>query len=77
MPMSLPPRHTEWGRLRVYRSMVVERGSMIVMGGRAHMPEDWKSMTWHQQLRWAVSHASAIVLNPTEELPKMHEVMGH
>lgn len=66
-----------FGHLRVYRSSVVEKGGLVIMGNRAAMPERWKSMTRNEQLRWALLNATAIILNPRDEIPKMHEVKGH
>ena len=55
--------------IRVIRSPWVERGKIFILGtGYDNYPENWKSMTRNEQVRWAVLHGKAVVINNLEVL---------
>lgn len=53
--------------IRILRSPWVEKGKIYILGnGYDKYPENWKSMTRDEQIRWAVMHGRAIVINNLE-----------
>ena len=56
------------GSIRIYRSPYVERGKIIILGAGDKYPEDWKSRTKDEQIRWAVKHGYALMINNLENI---------
>lgn len=55
------------GGIKIHRSDAVQRGTMLVLGGPPK-PENWRSMTRDEQVRWAIVNGSSIAIHPLDRL---------